>query len=411
MIFLLQESGAKLINRTIRRIRISFHVLPGFPRSSALLASLFLCLALAPALSIGQDAPQQTLERIRQLVNELGADRFAIRQNAMRELGGFGAEALEPLLDAVQTGQPETQMRAVLVIGRLAVGGERDCQRQAQDALGQLAKSEDRDISRLAQQTIATLGRAMEERAVSDLRALGAIVDITEFHDGLEIIRRFSVTITPEFRGSSDDYSVLTWLTGQTQLILIGEQIDDRVVRLVSKMPSLYFLTIKRGTITNQAVEFISGVPTLRILHLYYVDIDDRAISSLASLNRLTQLRLFGTGISREASKRIEESLTTTEVDWRNGAFLGIYFDNTNGPCIVNNVVRNSAADVSGFQPGDRVLRFADTDIKTGQQFLRVVAEYSPGDEVEVLVQRNGEELPLHLELGRFPDIEEFKED
>ena len=375
---------------------------------SVQLILLLLCIH-APVTLAAQDSVPLPKEQVLQQVKQLGADTFAERQDAMRQLELAGCDVMVPLIEAIRTGEPETQMRAMSVIARLATSQDRDCQKRAQDVLSEFLLSEDRDIRQLARQSVGKLGEAMQQRAIEDLRELGSQIDITEYFDGAKTTSIFNVVFKPGFEGTPDDYRMLTWLQGRTTLTLIGEQITDDVIRQLAGMLSLESLMIKRGKITNQAVESISRLTTIRVLNFYYVDIDDHCMNTLVGMKTLNQLRLFGTGISREKWQWAQQIMVSTDVDWRNGAFLGIYFNDTDGPCVVNNVVAASAADRAGFRPGDKVVGFAELKIETGRQFLRAVADYFPGDKAKAIVLRNGKEIELAFQLGRFPDIETFK--
>ncbi len=370
---------------------------------------LILSIA-AGTLSAQQVTTDLPGEQIDLWVRQLGADAFATRQQATRQLMDAGVGVLPPLQAAIAGGEPETQMRAVAVIGGLAISEDADCQQQAQSLLAQLSTSSDPTLRQLVLQTIRRLGETMQLRAIDNLRRMGANVTAKEILDGLRTSRSFEIVIDESFQGSVDDFGSLTWLEGQTQLTLIGEKMDDAIVERISGMPSLYWLTVKRGRISNRCLATLADSPALRFLHLYYVDIDDRSLDALTKMQGLSQLRLFGTRMSQQTSLVAAERMPNTAVDWRNGAFLGIYFDDSDGPCIVNNVVKASAADRAGFQKGDQVLSFADKPVQTGQQFLRAVADYSPGDKVKAAVLREGQELELQMQLGRFPDREEFKE-
>jgi hypothetical protein len=367
--------------------------------------------AIAGGATWQEEASQLATDEIRALVQSLKSSSFAERQEATRRLVQGGASAIEPLREAIRSGDPETQMRAITVIGSLALSEDRDCQQQAQQVLAELSEAPDPVVRQLALQTTGRLGEAMQQRAIEILRGHGAEIQIEEYREGLRRTRVFEIVVGPDFRGNTEDYGLLAWLDGQARVTLIGEQVTDEVIERVARMSSLYWLIIKRGRITNNAITTLAGIDSLRNLHLYYVDIDDRCMETMSTLKGLLQLRLFGTRISREKGLWAAKVMTSTEVDWRNGAFLGIYFNDSDGPCVVSNVVKDSAADRAGFRIGDQVVRFASGDVDNGRQFLRAVADYFPGDMVKAGVLRDNEEIELELVLGRFPDVEEFKQE
>ncbi len=355
-----------------------------------------------------ESSQQPDLAEIEQMVRNLGADTFAMRQEATRDLIRAGIRAIDPLLVAIDSGEPESQMRAIRVVGSLALDRDPECQRRAQDLLARLSSSENSDVRLLASQSINELGDAMVIRAVTELKSLGALIDSNQYSDGRQTISSYTVTIGPEFRGQPQDFRMLTWLKGQIALTLIGEKIDNSVISHLDSIKGMTSLIIKRGTLDNSALKTIAEFDDLTTLYFYYVGIDDQGMEDLVKMTKLTELRLFGTRVTEKRANEAQTEMTTTNVDRRNGAFLGIYFNDTDGPCVVNNIVQGSSAEKSGFQQDDQVLKFADIKIETGSQFLLEVAKFSPGDKVKAMVKRGEEEVTLELELGRFPDIEEF---
>lgn len=359
---------------------------------------------LAQSLSSGEP-----LEEVAELIDALGSASFAERQKASLALQARGEEVVQPLKVAIASSDPETQNRAISILGQLAVSANPACQKQAQNVLIGLTQAEDRVVRQLALATIKQMGAVMQNRAIEQLRTVGAEVKTNETYGGPSRLMSYDIMIGPDFRGDLTDIEMLPWLEGQTKLTLIGEKINDEIIAAVALMPSLYWLIIKRGTLTNQSVTALRNAKALRYLHFYYVPIDDQAAETLVELKNLLQLRLFGTRVSREKGAWAQQAMANTDVDWRNGAFLGIYFNDTEGPCEVSDVVKDSAADKAGFRAGDRVVWFATKQIQTGKQFLGSVADFNPGDRVKCGVMRMGKELELELVLGRFPDVEKMK--
>ncbi|MDG2012244.1 MAG: PDZ domain-containing protein [Pirellulaceae bacterium] len=381
------------------------------PSSLAFYFVFAVVLGVAPQSTIAQSLSptQQPQQEISELIQSLGSASFAERQKASLMLRERGEASVQPLTKAIASGDPETQNRAIAILGQLAIIGSPTSQKQAQDVLADLTRDEDRIVRQLALETINQMGEAMQNRALEQLREKGAEIKVNQNFGRFSRSNNFEIMIGPKFQGELDDFAMLPWLEGETKLTLIGEKINDAIIEKVAAMPSLYWLVIKRGTITNQSVDTLRDVKTLRYLHFYYVPIDDQSVESLVELKNLLQLRLFGTGVSREKGAWAQQAMASTDVDWRNGAFLGIYFNDTEGPCEVSDVVKDSAADKAGFRAGDRVVWFATKQIKTGKQFLGSVADFNPGDRVKCGVIRQGKELELELVLGRFPDVEKMK--
>jgi membrane-associated protease RseP (regulator of RpoE activity) len=66
----------------------------------------------------------------------------------------------------------------------------------------------------------------------------------------------------------------------------------------------------------------------------------------------------------------------------------------------VGHVVADSGAEAAGLQPGDDVLSIDGRSVATFEQLGHLVAPH-PGDEIDVVVDRDGERMTLHATLGR----------
>jgi serine protease Do len=78
--------------------------------------------------------------------------------------------------------------------------------------------------------------------------------------------------------------------------------------------------------------------------------------------------------------------------------------DEKHGPerkLVVEAVDVNSPAAAAGIEPGDVVVRAANTTVVDAADFERALLGRSAGDDVEVVVKRDGEEKTLQLEIAR----------
>ena len=74
------------------------------------------------------------------------------------------------------------------------------------------------------------------------------------------------------------------------------------------------------------------------------------------------------------------------------------------GGVFVAEIVKGGPADKAGFELGDRVLLFDGVEIKETGDIIRVRDSHKPGDTIEVVVERDGEEIKLSLEIGDSAD-------
>ena len=74
---------------------------------------------------------------------------------------------------------------------------------------------------------------------------------------------------------------------------------------------------------------------------------------------------------------------------------------------IVSGVIEGGAADVAGVKPGDRILSVANRQTETFEDLYQVVT-LRPGERVTILVERNGNRLPLDARIGTKLETDRF---
>jgi S1-C subfamily serine protease len=104
----------------------------------------------------------------------------------------------------------------------------------------------------------------------------------------------------------------------------------------------------------------------------------------------------------------------------QNDAWLGIYtqtvnedlkeaFDlDTDYGVIVKDVIPDSPADKAGLRQGDVILKFADKKVKDADDLVEFISEHKDGDEVELVLIREGERKTLIAELDNREDDDSY---
>lgn len=67
---------------------------------------------------------------------------------------------------------------------------------------------------------------------------------------------------------------------------------------------------------------------------------------------------------------------------------------------VVEEVDPGSPADLAGFQPYDVIRTFGGEDVDTREDFLAYLFDFRPGETVSLEVLRNGDMIPLEMQLG-----------
>ncbi len=93
-------------------------------------------------------------------------------------------------------------------------------------------------------------------------------------------------------------------------------------------------------------------------------------------------------------------------------AFLGVSTAPAEGGkgLLVQEVTEGSGAEKAGIQEGDVILRFAGKKPKDFEALAAAVRSRKPGDKVEVIVLRDGEDQKLEVVLGKAPGEMEDQE-
>lgn len=64
-------------------------------------------------------------------------------------------------------------------------------------------------------------------------------------------------------------------------------------------------------------------------------------------------------------------------------------------------VIKNAPAEKVGIKKGDIILKIDGNNLNKMSELRKYIYTKSPGDEVTLLVQRNGIKSPVKIELGR----------
>lgn len=67
---------------------------------------------------------------------------------------------------------------------------------------------------------------------------------------------------------------------------------------------------------------------------------------------------------------------------------------------LVAQLLEGSSAGASGIQAGDVIVTVDDRPVATMEGLVSALRRFSPGDQVDVVIQRQGEVIPVELELG-----------
>lgn len=88
----------------------------------------------------------------------------------------------------------------------------------------------------------------------------------------------------------------------------------------------------------------------------------------------------------------------------RTHGFLGVQGATAAGRCVIQRVVPGQAAQQAGLKSGDIITSVDDKTVAGWDDLVAILRETSPGEEIVLTVERDGETLKRTVTLGRFPE-------
>ena len=367
---------------------------------------LVLGCCYASAVFAQEPPPSEppTAEQIKQWVQELGAEQYFVRDAAMKNLISAGSAAVEPLAESLTGNGLEVTARAVFVLQELALSGDPGTEDAARDVLARVAALRITAAARRAQVALDKLDQIRQERALDHFRRLGARIERQHIEMGLPDlggVGMFAIEFGAEWRGEEKDLARLKWLPDVEQVTFEGRHVNQNWVQYVRGMSGLSVVKIKRAGITDDSLVHLTELERLQYIKLLYVPITDESIKHLQQCRQVSKIMLFGTRMTKQGADKLQESLVG-EVDFRQGAFLGISPSNLGENWAIASVTANSAADKAGLQPGDRIITYDDRPVGDFNSLTGLISRPNAGDTVRLEIRRGSEHLVREITLGEW---------
>ncbi len=399
-------------NTVMPDLKSGFRVVGSIFNSRIIVLCLIVLCSSIPGgrLLPGQQDDLPEPEELSQLVQQLGADTFDQRRVAMQALLKAGVASIEPLMNEVETGETDAQMRALAVLSRMAVSEDETTSGRAQTLIEDLVDSDDPEISRMARRTFQNLGRQLQQSAIEQLRSHGARVAGQTVRGNANETTFLEITIDADWTGQRRDLRPIRWLVDLTRITLHGPLVDDELVASMEGLPKLGRLTIRHGAITDAAVRSFSKMLALRRLEILYCNLTDQCADDLkrfetrTETSRVPVISLVGTELSMELADQLNQE-TELDLDVRRGAFFGIFYQPSEDACEITRVIPDSSAQRGGVRAGDIMRVFDGRVIENGNAFGGAVRHLAPGDEIVVTIEREGKSLDLPIVLGEIPEV------
>ena len=253
-------------------------------------------------------------------------------------------------------------------------------------------------------------GTPMDFRPVATINRVNTIgfADIELTPEYLEPLQRMSSVSRLRLERLSLDEKTLAQLETLKTLgavELLGVKLNDEFFASLTMLGNLNELTIEADA--ESQTTFWNNVGDLRAvtsLILKRMDIKDEHFTTLEKIPNLASVMLEGCSFNIRKFKEFKQQHPELTFEFVPRAYLGVRADfagnQTLSPCRIGEVVSGTGSDQAGMKIGDIVRMIAGQEIEAFEDLRLVVAQYKPDDVVEVVVERDGERIPLKIKLG-----------
>ncbi len=300
----------------------------------------------------GPGDPEST--SIAQLIIDLDADRYSIREAASQQLLARGKAAISQLVSAAEGQNVEVAARAAGALEDLWNNGDPEDSLAALQAMAHLDNQV--AFSRRAREAVA---KQKQIEAVAHLRGLGArTTDSTTRQPG-----------QPEQPNLIDP----NW-------IVFGESWKG----------------------AGEDLKRLTDIQSLQRVSFYSAPVTREEVAVLAAVPGISRLELYGTGLGEEDVAAIRGMLLGVSVDVRSGALLGVSGDVAAGVARINGVEPKSAAEQAGLKPGDVIAEVDGDDVSDFAELTTKIGTCQPGETADLVVFRDGQRLEIEVKFGQW---------
>jgi len=237
--------------------------------------------------------------------------------------------------------------------------------------------------------------------------------------ESIEVAFADDVTIDADVvgRDAPADLAVLKVEASGLPVVEIGDsdavQVGDDVIAIGNALALEGGLTVTRGIISGPPREIPTEIGTILESVLQtdaainrgnsggpLVDAAGRVIGINTAIADPAFAQNVGFAIPISLAQPIIEDLKAG----RKPAFLGVATDTATDGAVVTDVTDGSPAEEAGIEEGDIIVEIGGTPIAGPSDVPAAIREHDPGDEVDVVLRRDGEELTVQASLVERPD-------
>lgn len=330
------------------------------PLRWATIGSLLAVMSLGTASAAEPTSEQPTVqqsgpsaEQIAKWIADLDDNQYRVREAATQRLVAASVAAIDPLVSAANSKNPEPADRAVWILRQLGQSPDRDAAMAALTGLAAL-----RDRPAIADEAAAALDRLREQICQENLAKQGGRLTIVMDQMEFSQVQMVRVVLDDNWRGTTDDLKGLTALKQRNFFRLEGTGVGDAEARLFADVDHLRVLKLINTHVTPAAVDAIKAQNPKAIVYM------------------------------------------------KNRALFGISGATHAQGVVVQSVQSGTAAAAAGVVPGDVIAQIDGQPLPDFDRLTARIAQHAPGDEVDVQILRGDDRMTKRVKLGTWASVE-----
>jgi Leucine-rich repeat (LRR) protein len=252
-----------------------------------------------------KDQSDRNAPDLKQVVADLGADKFAVRESAERQLKEAGSKAWSFLRDAAKDAEVERRVKRIV-----DPAIEEYCKQvtfhEAEKIWKGSALSNDYTRTRPFSNFLrmSRLNDFTEEKASTCAKELKELTHLTRNKDK----QHHLLALMDDYTNLKDRKAAIE-KHGKTAFSLLGSEdlTDSQLSSTLSLTPNLYQLSCDDSKITDAGLDSLKHVPKLRTLYLRGTAISDSGLQKLAANTELDALNIGKTKITDAGLKHLHK--------------------------------------------------------------------------------------------------------
>ncbi|MFN9413537.1 MAG: PDZ domain-containing protein [Pirellula sp.] len=356
------------------------------PAGQSIMQSEKTDLSISRFIAPKESSPPVKEEVVREWIRMLSDSSYSKRELASYLLSENQAVSVPIALEELRTQSGESLDRLLSFLGKVVADPISPMSSQAFEELKQLSKRTDGSRSAQISKAFKSIRMEYGLKTWERIRTLCP-------NSRSEFISRSSrktvpnpLDISPKFQGTAKDLVGLDQVDWIEFARLEGPKIDREILKATLKLPQLKHLQIVNASLTADDLKLLKDGPDLDTLELTYIPVDDEFVSIVQQLPIWGSLWIFGSKLSSAGADELARTLNDVKVDVLRGAYLGVI--SQGNALVVHEVEPNSAADIHGIRPRDRIVSVNNIRLESFDHLRRELGKFTPGEEVTIEVDR-----------------------